>query len=367
MIHLLRVLQLGLVFLTVQLTLKYLGVNVYVTFNKVMFIYLVVLSLSQINLNMVWKEKSFFIYDLLIFFVFSLLVSAFSGLPNEIQWIASIYVFSRAIERYVYCSILVAGEFYKGQLFVIILYCMELALIFLLYKSENDEMGLTQARIIYAALIYLIFSIIVFVLYGKIKSKKIPLIHYLRKIISDINVLLYFLLSVVVLNIDRYFAESVGDGVAEFLFSLSIAGAVFSILSIEIDRLKIKIKAGYEVSAIKSVLFIFIFLIGGLIYWFFMSVFPFIRTFFGLGEIEFYNIISIFFIYGAVYGFMYLSTPFLILGGLSKSISVLVFCFFIKLGLYYFFGLIVANYIVGLILFLFIVKSYLIKIYKKTT
>lgn len=358
--HLLRVIQLALAFLTVQLTLKYLGLDAYVFFNKVMFVYLVALSFSQVNLNMVWKKKSYILYDFSIFFIVCFFVSFSLGLSTGIAWLAAVYAFSRLVERYVYCSMLADGGFYKGQVFIVFLYSAELILIFFIYKGVSERFNASEARVVYAALMYFVFSVITYFIIIRKSKQKISFIYYVKNIFSNLEVLLYFLLSVVILNMDRYFAESLDDDVAGFLFSLSVAGAVFSILSIEIDKLKSKITTGLKVNSSNSAFFVPVFLVLGLFYWFFISYFSFVSGFFKIGDVNIFSVASIFFLYGAIYSLMYASTPFLISGGLRSSLIILTLCFLFKLMVYYISDLVVANFLTGLLLMFFLFASGLI-------
>lgn len=342
-----RLLQLLLAFLAVQLTLKFFGEDLYIQLNKVIFVYLVSLSLVQPILNAVWKGEASLVEDVVISLTVAVIVSAFSNLEIQLVLLSIVYSWSRMLERYAYCSLLSSNRFYVGQFLVVFLHFFEIILIIgILYGGLKEEQQLFY-RVFFAAAIFFIPSIIFAFFFKKSSRVSFRFFFRLKKLAPQLDVLVYFFAAILILNIDRLFVQNIKHNAASFLFSLSVAGAIFGLASVKIDKLKSNIASGRGFSAGIPVGVFLLFNLFGFSYWIGLNYILFFREFFGLSKLPLDSVLSVFFICGSVFVFMYISTPKLILSSVKLPALILMIFFVIKVLMIFFLDVSAANYVVG--------------------
>lgn len=345
----LRLCQQGLAFLSVQLTLKLYGVEVYHVLNEVLLVYLVALSILQPMLNQIWQRSERMAPDLCMFLGVCVLGALFFLKSIMLACLSFIYIVGRLFERYAYIKLLSNNRFLQGQLFLLVILLIELGLLIMLSDSILVFSDSISVRLALSAVSFLLPSLFVLAQYARQVRIVESRINYFTDIFRRFDVLIYFVLAVLLINCDRKIAPSIVEDAEVYLFSLNVAGAVFGLVSIKIDKVKSVIANGGQVKFCKELtICVAFFMISGL-YWIVLQYSFMFREFFALTQMGYFKVFSAFYMTTCVFIVMLVATPSLIRGNVYIYILIMGISLVLKLLLVSVLNtnLFFANYISG--------------------
>ncbi|RSC81570.1 hypothetical protein [Acinetobacter haemolyticus] len=315
----LRLFQQFIAFLTVQITIYLYSKEVYIEINKIIFLYLMVLSVIQPLLQNIWLQKEDFLKDSLFIVV---VVGVFSFLFNQSLIFPILFILARCLERYFYIYNLNRNKFELMQIKVCILYFFEFLLVVAIsfYSQSLDLRLLASVLTIFLA---------IFTLYGFSKSlisNRIKASVYLLNFFTALPVMLYFLISVYILNMDRNYLNYGVEVNTSLLVAINVLNILFSLASINIDKIRTKIKSNvqYSIGAAKIFYVYVMFSVS------FFLVFQNIGNYFNLVKVDVWYYFSYAILNYCLLIFMMASTYNIQLEKYFLVLSFLIFAVFLK-------------------------------------
>lgn len=250
--YFLRLSQQGMAFLTVQVTIFLYNKETYILLNNIILVYLVMLSFLQPILQNIWVGREDFFKDIVVISCIALFLSWLLG--SSLFLLTFIFVLSRCIERYFYISSLNKVKFEVMQIKMLVLYFFEF--IFVVLASYFGK-GIDY-RVLVGAFS---FFLSVFLYKGGIvlyRKNCVGVKEYAKNLIVVFPVLIYFLFSVLLINIDRKYLNFGLDVNVTSLLAINVLNVVFSLCSIKIDQLRVGFKKGiYPSISVKSILMLY--------------------------------------------------------------------------------------------------------------
>lgn len=346
-----RVFQQVLLFSSMYFTLYFWGEDVYISFNKVLFYLLISTCALQPIIDAIWKEKVTPEASLLMLIILAGGIGLISLLLQNYVGISMVlYIILKNIERVLYVSCCIENTIRIAQVKLTSLYFIEFLSV-LAFVMLFDELSLSDrlsaSVLAYFSLFYLYFG-------ESFRRERFvfDLRAFLTKYRESIGMLLYFLLSSLVLNIDRLFVDDIKplSRSVSYLFYLSVFFAVFGLFSYNFDKIRKSIrnqcKINYAYIIIPSLIaFIFTLTSVSVLNYIFPSVLVILKVPF----FNFYDFLSIFFLVFSIYILMVCCTVYIQSGAMRAplvSFSLVAFC---KLSLLKFFDVVSSNYIVSLL------------------
>lgn len=299
--YFLRLSQQGMAFLTIQMTIFLYNKETYILLNDIILVYLIMLSLLQPILQNIWVGKEDFFKDIVVISGVGLFLSWLLG--SSIFLLTFIFVLSRCVERYFYISSLNKVKFEVMQVKILALYFFEF--IFVVLASYFGK-GIDY-RVLVGAFS---FFMSVFLYKGGIvlyRKNHVEVKEYAQNLIVVLPVLIYFLFSVLLINVDRKYLNFGLDVNVTSLLAINVLNVVFSLCSIKIDQLRVGFKKGiYPSIRIKPILILyFLFSLG------FYFIFTLTRGVHLLGDIDILYYVSYVFLNLILIIYMMYSTYFL--------------------------------------------------------
>lgn len=350
--YFLRLSQQGMAFLTVQVTIFLYNKETYILLNNIILVYLVMLSFLQPILQNIWVGREDFFKDIVVISCIALFLSWLLG--SSLFLLTFVFVISRCLERYFYISSLNKVKFEVMQVKILALYFFEFIFVFLAsYFGEGIDYRVLVGAFSFFISIFLYKGGIV--LYRK---NHIGVKEYAKNLMVVLPVLIYFLFSVLLINIDRKYLNFGLDVNVTSLLAINVLNVVFSLCSIKIDQLRVEFKKGiYPSISIKPILILyFLFSLS------FYVVFILTKGVHLLGDINILYYVSYVILNFILIIYMMYSTYFLQNNEFRWVIFYLVLALLIKFFLLRVTGfLFISNIISGLVLlmgFIFLKREY---------
>lgn len=355
--YFLRLSQQGMAFLTVQVTIFLYSKETYILLNNIILVYLVMLSFLQPILQNIWVGKEDLFKDIVVIICIGFFISWLLG--SSLFLLVFIFILSRCMERYFYISSLNTVKFEIMQVKVLALYFFEFVFVVLVsYLGEGIDY-----RVLVGALT---FFLSIFLYKGGIvvyRKNHIGIKEYAKNLIVVLPVIIYFLLSVLLVNIDRKYLNFGLDVNVTSLLAINVLNVVFSLCSIKIDQLRVDFKKGIfpSISIKPIVALYFLFSLG------FYIFFTLTKGVHLLGDINILYYVSYVFLNFILIIYMMYSTYFLQNNEFRRIVFYLTLALLIKFFLLHVIDLLfISNIISGLVLligFIFLKREYYEKKY----
>lgn len=366
----LRIFQQMLLFSSMYFTLYFWGEDTYVSFNRILFYLLISTCVLQPVLDAIWKEKVTPETSLLIVMIIGVGIGLiFLSFQHYVESFIVLYITFKNIERVLYISCCIESSIRIAQIKLTLLYLIEFLSI-LSVVMFFDRLSLAD-RLSASVLAY--FSLFYLYNVGKLRRERFVfnLYAFLTKYKESIGMLFYFLLSSLVLNMDRLFVDDIKSlsRSVSYLFYLSVFFAVFGLFGYNFDKIRKSIRNQCKINYIHIIIPSLIAFIGTLSFIsLFNYIFPSVLVVLKVPFFNFYDVLSIFFLVFSVYMLMVVCTVY-IQGGLMK-VPLVTFSFigFCKLSLLKTVGIVSSNYMVSLFsIILFFILLCKISGFKRST